>query len=127
MKTENTWDFIEPSAAQLLIQSAQLANYFRIPVRLSRLLVSELLSYLFLEVVVSEVEDLQSSISPGQSKPLGAAVKRHGSDSSGHVVEEPNTVHLELTHFYYLRKTQIGRLLKPGRREQNTTFKPAVR
>lgn len=57
--------------------------------------------YLFLEVVVSEVEDLQSSISPGQSQPLRAAVKRHGSDSTGHVVEEPNTVHLELTHFHY--------------------------
>lgn len=57
--------------------------------------------YLFLEVVVSEVEDLQSSVSPGHGEPLRAAVERHGSDSGGHVVEEPNPVHLELTHSDY--------------------------
>lgn len=56
--------------------------------------------YLFLEVVVDEGEDLQRSISPGQSQSLRAAVKRHGSDSAGHVVEEPDTVHLKLTHFH---------------------------
>lgn len=56
--------------------------------------------YLFLEVVVSEVEELHGSVSPGHSQPLRATVKRHGSDSAGHEVEEANTVHLELTHFH---------------------------
>lgn len=72
--------------------------------------------YLLLEVVVREVEDLQSSISPGHSQPLRAVVKRHGSDSSGHVVEEANTVHLELSHFT-LRKNARGRLLQLGKTE----------
>lgn len=62
--------------------------------------------YLFLKIAVGEVEDFQRSISPGQSQSLSTAVKRHGSDSTGHVVEEPNTVYLELTHFTFMKKTQ---------------------
>lgn len=55
--------------------------------------------YLFLKVSVGEVENLHSSISTSHSQPLGAAVKRHGSDGARHVVEESNTVHLKLSHF----------------------------
>lgn len=46
------------------------------------------------------MKDLHSSISPGQSQSLGAAVERHGLDGTGHEVEEPNTVNLKLTHVY---------------------------
>lgn len=55
--------------------------------------------YLLLKVSVGEVKDLHSSISPSHSQPFVAAVKRHGSDGAGHVVEESNTVHLKHHHF----------------------------
>lgn len=84
--------------------------------------------YLFLKVAVGEVEDLQRSISPGQSQSLSTAVKRHGSDSTGHVVEEPNTVYLELTHFTIMKKTKPNRrVVKTGQATAKTTYKPAVR
>lgn len=78
-------------------------------------------SDLFLEVVVSEVEDLHSSVNPGHSQPLSAAVERHGSDSTGHIVEETNTVHLELAHFLQRgKRTQVGCLNAQGTWKDNT-------
>lgn len=56
--------------------------------------------YLFLIVPVGKVEDLHGSISTSHSQPVATAVKCHCSDGARHVVEESDTVHLELTHFY---------------------------
>lgn len=75
-----------------------------------------------MKVAVGEVKDLHSSISPGQSQPLGAAVKRHGPDGTGHVVEEPNTVNLKLTHVYTNTKgeeRQVGQNQSPLRERQH--------
>lgn len=72
-------------------------------------------SYLFLEVVVSKVKDLQSSVSPGQGQPLTAAAESHGPDSTGHVVEEPNPVHLKISHFNCEVETHTGSLSEEDR------------
>lgn len=56
--------------------------------------------YLFLKVAVGEIEDFHRSISSGDGQSLGAGVKCHGSDSTGHVLKEPNTVHFKLPHFH---------------------------
>lgn len=67
--------------------------------------------YLLLEVVVSKVEDLHGSIGPGHGQPLTPAVERHGSDGTGHVVEEADTVNLKLTHCHWGgRHTHTDRL-----------------
>lgn len=93
-----------------------LSDAFRIPMQYTMHVWRPfLIYYLFLKVAVGEVENFQSSISPGQSQSLSAAVKRHGSDSTGHVVEESNTVHLKLTHF---PTTETGGLSRLGRRQR---------
>lgn len=70
--------------------------------------------HLFLEVVVREVEDLQSSVSPGQREPLRARAERHGSDSGGHVVEEADPVHFEFTHLDYEDEHKPEALSEPN-------------
>lgn len=71
--------------------------------------------YLFLKVVIREVENFQCTISPCQSQALSPPVICQCSDGRGHVLKESDTMYLELTHFHYYenktKHTQTGGLL----------------
>ena len=62
-------------------------------------------SHLFLKAVVCEVVDLYCPVSTSHRESLCVHVECHGTDGTGHVVEEPHPVHFEFPHCHLGRKT----------------------